>query len=132
VCYHRVGTGQDRDELEYRRPDHPEWAVASPVTPDGRYLLLVVREADDDRTRILYKDLAKPDGAFVELIDRFEHQFHFIGNDGPVFYFMTNRDADELKWIKAGYATLFPCQENEHGAIDRLQQRVAERGTTKG
>ena len=53
--------------------------------------ILVVREADDDRHRILYKDLTKPDGEFVELIDRFEHQFHFIGNDGPVFYFMTNR-----------------------------------------
>jgi prolyl oligopeptidase len=99
VCYYRVGTGQDRDELEYRRPDHPEWTVASPVTPGDRYLLLVVREADDDRMRILYKDLTKPDGEFVELIDRFEHQFHFVGNDGPVFYFMTNRDAPRRRLV---------------------------------
>jgi prolyl oligopeptidase len=99
VYYHRVGTGQEQDALVYRRPDHPEWKFANLVTPDGRYLILVAREADDDRHRILYKDLTKPDGHFIELIDRFEHQFHFIDNDGPVFYFMTNHAAPRRRLV---------------------------------
>jgi len=99
VCYHCVGTRQDQDALVYRRPDHPEWKFASPLTPDGRYLILVVREADDDRHGILYKDLTEPDGQFVELIDRFENQFHFIGNDGPAFYFMTDHAAPRRRLI---------------------------------
>ena len=99
VYYHRVGTGQDKDVLVHRWPDHPEWKCGIVVPPDGRYLILVVREADDDRHRIFYKNLTKPEGSFVELIDRFEYQFHFIGNDGPVFYFMTNRDAPRRRLI---------------------------------
>ncbi len=97
--YHHVGTGQDQDAMVYQSPDHPEWKFATPVTPDGRYVIVVVREADDDRHRIFYKDLTNPDGPFVALIDRFEHQFHFIGNDGPVFYFMTNNAAPRRRLI---------------------------------
>ncbi|MBX3444967.1 MAG: S9 family peptidase [Planctomyces sp.] len=99
VCYHRLGDLQEQDALVYQRPDHPDWKFANLVTPDGRYLILVVREADDDRHRILYQDLTKSDGRFIELIDRFEHQFHFIGNDGPVFYFMTNQAAPRRRLI---------------------------------
>ncbi len=105
VYYHRIGTAQDKDVLVFQRPDHPEWKVASPVTPDGRYLILVVREADDDRHRILYKDLTTPEDPFVELIGCFEHQFHFIGNDGPVFYFMTNHFAPRRRLIAIDTAT---------------------------
>jgi prolyl oligopeptidase len=53
IYYHRVGTKQTQDELIYSRPDHPDWKFATPVTPDGRYLFVVVREADDDRHQIL-------------------------------------------------------------------------------
>ena len=97
----------------YSRPDHPEWKFATPVTPDGRYLLLVVREADDNRHRILYKDLTKPDSPFVELIDRFEHQFHFIASDGPVFNFLTTHAASNRRLVAIDTRTPSPTDWKE-------------------
>jgi prolyl oligopeptidase len=99
IYYHHVETAQDQDELIYRWPDHPEWKSAPLVSPDGHYLILVVREADDDRHRILYKDITKTGAPFIELIDDFQHQFHFIGNDGPVFYFMTDNAAPRRRLV---------------------------------
>jgi len=99
IYYHVVGIPQRQDKLVYHRPDHPEWKYAALVTPDGRYLIVVVREADDDRHRIVYKDLTKPELPVEELIDRFTHQFHFIGNDGSTFYFMTNNGAPRRRLV---------------------------------
>ncbi len=99
IYYHRVGTEQDKDLLVYHRPDHPEWRFVSVLARDERYLIIVMREADDDRMRIAYKELSTPDKPFVDLIDRFEHQFSFIGNDGPVFYFLTTHSAPRRRLI---------------------------------
>ena len=42
---------------------------------------------------MFYKPLAGPNTAVVELIPDLEAQYHFLGNDGPVFWLQTNRDA---------------------------------------
>src|SRR5262249_29693634 len=62
------------------------------VTDDGKYLIVTVSKGTDDKYRILYKPL-DGGGQFVELIDNFEHDYTFIDNDGPVFWFRTNKDA---------------------------------------
>ena len=93
VYYHRVGTAQSHDVLVYERPDHPEWGFIDEVTEDGRYLVIHVYQGTDDRYRIIYRDLLEPYAAPVELIDNFDHQYSFLANDGPVFYFQTDRDA---------------------------------------
>ena len=47
----------------------------------------------------LYKDLTKPASKPVELIDNFEAEYSFLDNDGPVFWFKTNKDAPRGKII---------------------------------
>ena len=37
--------------------------------------------------------MTKPEARPVELIDNFEAEYSFLGNDGPVFWFKTNKDA---------------------------------------
>ncbi len=93
LYYHRVGTPQPDDALVYERPDHKEWQFHGEVTDDGRYLIITVSKGTDSKFRILYKDLKQDDAKVVELIDNFEHEYTFIDNDGPVFWFKTNRDA---------------------------------------
>jgi prolyl oligopeptidase len=99
IYYHRVGTPQRDDVLVYARPDHPEWNFGAGVTEDGRYLILTIVVGTDDRYRVAYKDLAEPYGMVTELIDNFEHEYSFLGNDGPVFYFKTDYMAPKKRII---------------------------------
>ena len=93
VYYHRIGTSQTQDVLVYQRPDFPDWGFDASVTEDGRYLIFTVWKGTDDNYRVLYRDLNEPYALPIDLIDNFENEFSFIGNDGPVFYFKTNLDA---------------------------------------
>ena len=93
VYYHRIGTQQTQDVLVYQRPDFPDWGFGASVTEDGRYLILTVWKGTDDNYRVLYRDLNEPYALPIDLIDNFEHEYSFVGNDGPVFYFKTNLEA---------------------------------------
>ena len=35
----------------------------------------------------------------VELIDNFEHEYSFVGNDGPVLFFKTDLDAPRRRLV---------------------------------
>jgi prolyl oligopeptidase len=93
VYYHRVGRPQEDDVLVFERPDEPEWGFSSTVSEDGRWLIITTMVGTDDRYRIFYRDLAEPYGMPVSLIDNFDNEYSFIGNDGTVFYFKTDLDA---------------------------------------
>jgi prolyl oligopeptidase len=93
LYFHKLGTPQAEDVLIYERPDHKEWEFHGNVTDDGEYLVVTVAKGTDDKYRILYKPLDQPDAAFVELIDNFDHEYSFLDNDGPVFWFKTDLDA---------------------------------------
>jgi prolyl oligopeptidase len=99
LYYHRLGTPQTEDVLAYR-PADPKWGVTGAVTEDGRYLVIDVSDGTTSRrTRVAYKDLAEPYGLPVELIDDFDSRNTFLGNDGPVFYFMTDLDAPRSRVV---------------------------------
>ncbi len=97
LYYHKLGTPQSADELIYERPDHKEWMFHGDATEDGKYLIITVRKSSAPKNRILYVDLKDRDRQRgrtpVELIDNFDDEYHFINNDGPVFFFKTNKDA---------------------------------------
>ncbi|MCI0363361.1 MAG: prolyl oligopeptidase family serine peptidase, partial [Phycisphaerales bacterium] len=110
LYYHRVGTPQSQDVLVYHRPDEPDWSFGPTVTEDGRYLIITVGKGTDDKYRIFYKDLTEPYGLPIELINNFDAEYSFIGNDGPVFYFKTDLDAPRGRIIAID--TQNPSQEN--------------------
>ncbi len=91
VYRHRLGTPQRADELVYARPDEKEWGFDPQVSEDGRYLILRVWQGTDVRNRLFYSDLQG--GGFVELIADLEAAYTFVGNDGSVFYALTDLDA---------------------------------------
>jgi prolyl oligopeptidase len=104
VYYHRLGTEQAQDALVYERPDQPDWGFSAAVTDDGRYAVLHVWLGTDRRKRIYYldlKDAHRPSvtGEVVHLIDAFDASYGFLGNDGPVFYFLTDLDAPRKRVI---------------------------------
>ena len=99
VCYHRVGTPQSQDVQVYKRPDEPTWGFALRVTEDGRYLIITVWKGTNDKYRVLYKDLNEPYAMPTDLIEHFNDEYTFVGNDGPVFYFTTDLAAPRKRIV---------------------------------
>jgi prolyl oligopeptidase len=92
IQFHRLNSQQSEDTLVYARPDRPEWGFGPEVSNDGRYLAIPVSQGTDTRNRFFYQDLQSM-GEVVELIPELEAAYYFIGNDGHMFYFQTDRDA---------------------------------------
>jgi len=93
LYYHRLGTPQSEDTLIYHRDDQKEWGFSGSVTDDGGYLILHISEGTDPKNRVYYRSLSEPDSAVVELLDEKDAVYHFIDNDGAVFWFVTTLEA---------------------------------------
>ena len=99
LYFHRVGTTQSEDTLIYERPDQKEWGFGGGVSEDGRYLIISVWEGTDPKNRVFYRDLQDANGPVIELLNDFDAEYSFLGNEGPVFWFKTNLDADRGRII---------------------------------
>lgn len=116
LFFHAVSTAQDADVLVYERPDEKEWGFGGYVTEDGDYLIIGIRQGTESKNRVFYKPLTAPDAPVVELLNEFDAQYGFMGNDGPLFWFRTDKDAPRGRVIAvdthspdpAGWQTLIP------------------------
>jgi len=105
VYFHKLGTDPASDPVVYERPDHPTWQFEVAVTHDGRYLVITTGDGEvGDRGQELvhYLDLqrtGKPRATPVPLIDQYDAEYLFIGNDGPQFYFITTQGAPRKRVI---------------------------------
>jgi prolyl oligopeptidase len=103
VYFHRVGTSAADDAVVYERADHPSWQFDLTATHDGRYLVITTGDGqvgDRGEEQISYLDLAVSKPVPVALIDRFDAEYVFLGNDGPRFYFSTTLDAPTKRIIE--------------------------------
>ncbi len=93
LYYHKIGTPQSADELIYERKDHKDWLFSGEVTEDGAYLIITVSHGTDPKKQIFYKDLLHPDAKVVELLNKQDAAYNFVGNEGNLFWFQTNLNA---------------------------------------
>ena len=130
LYFHRRNTPQSEDVLVYERPDHKEWGFDSLVSEDGRYLILHAWQGTDVRNRLFYQDL-ETGGDVVELIANLEAAYSFVGNDGPVFYLRTDREAPRGRLIaidttlaeRANWLTLIPQHEDVLENVDLIHDQ---------
>ncbi|HEU5117849.1 MAG TPA: S9 family peptidase, partial [Isosphaeraceae bacterium] len=87
MYFHKLGTAQKDDLLIWKDDEHKDWRADPTVTDDGKYLVLTLGKGTDDKYRILYRPLDKPDAEPVHLVGNFDHEYTFIDNDGPIFWF---------------------------------------------
>src|SRR6266699_3067606 len=104
LYYHRLGADQAADVLVYERSDQPDWGFGADVTDDGRYAVVTVWLGTDRRNRVYYVDLKdarhpRVKSEVARLLDEFDASYGFIGNDGPVFYVLTDLDAPRKRVI---------------------------------
>jgi len=93
LYYHMVGTLQSEDRLVYERPDEKEWEFAGTATEDGKYLVIQVFHGTDPKNLLYYQRLDTPGAPVVKVVDQFEAEYNYLGNDGSVFWFLTDLDA---------------------------------------
>jgi prolyl oligopeptidase len=99
LYYHKLGTSQSEDVLNYHRPDHKDWGFGGGVTDDGRYLIIHCSQGSSPKNRVLYKDLTKADSPVIELLMDFDAEYDFVDNDGGIFYFKTDLNAPRGRLI---------------------------------
>lgn len=93
LYYHKLGTPQSKDTLVYERKDQKTWGFGGEVTDDGRYLVISVWKGTDRENQVFYRDLRNRSLRTYELLKGFDAQYGFIGNDGPMFFFFTDKNA---------------------------------------
>ncbi len=113
LYYHRLGTPQTEDALIYQRPDQKEWGFGGHVTEDGRYLIIRVSQGTERKNRVFYKDLQAQDAPVVELLGEADAFYGFLGNDGPLFWFRTDRNAPRGRVISVDTRSPDPAQWKE-------------------
>ena len=111
LYYHRVGTGQDADELVYGTPDHPEYDHSAAATSDGRHLVITSSVGTDARHSIRVIDLAHRaphEWPVRVLIGDFTHDWRLVEGMGTRLWFVTNRDAPRYRLLSIDLAKARP------------------------
>ena len=93
IFYHKLGDDQSNDVMVHANPKQPKFGFSPSVTEDGKYLVVTVWQGTDDRYRVLYRPLADDVDATAELkvlIENFDNEYSFLGNQGSKFYFKSD------------------------------------------
>ncbi len=99
IYFHKLGTPVSNDKLIYERPDDGEIFVGGRVTEDGKWFVINATKGTQRMNEVHFKDLSKPDAPVVPLVGDRAYSWIFVGNDGPVFYFRTDKDAERGKLV---------------------------------
>lgn len=99
IYFHKLGTPQSEDKLIYERPDDGEMFVGGFVTEDGKWFVINVTKGTERMNMVYFKDLSREDTPISELVPDRKNSYGFVGNDGPVFYFRTDSEAERGKLV---------------------------------
>ncbi len=99
IYFHKLGTPLSEDEVIYERPEDGELTSGGGVTEDGKWYVMSTSKGTQRMNEIHFKDLTKPDSTIVPLVAERTNSWGFVGNDGPVFYFRTDKDAERGKLV---------------------------------
>jgi len=111
VYFHKVGTAQPQDVLVYERKDQPDWGFGADVTEDGRWLVISQSEGTDRKNRVFLKDLAKPGAQVEPFLDAFDGQYSVVGNEGNMFFLLTDKDAPRSRMVAVAFGSKQPWRE---------------------
>ena len=99
IYFHKLGTPQSDDYVVYERPDDKEMFVSPQVSEDGNWLLIYVGKGTSPKNMVYFKNLTMERAPIIPLVDELVANYGFVGNDGPTFYFQTDRDASRSKLV---------------------------------
>ncbi|MBX3243892.1 MAG: S9 family peptidase [Acidobacteria bacterium] len=99
IYFHKLGTPVTDDKVIYERSDDGELTSGGRVTEDGKWYVISTSKGTQRMNEVHFKDLTKADAPIIPLVSDRENSWSFVGNDGPVFYFRTDKDAERGKLV---------------------------------
>jgi prolyl oligopeptidase len=99
IYFHKLGAKQSADRRVFATPDRPELNNVAEVSDDGRWLVITSSSGTDERYEVSLIDLKQPIPRARVLIPGFEHNYSYVGNRGPTFYFVTDDGAPRQKIV---------------------------------
>lgn len=99
LYFHKIGTPQTDDILIYERPDDKELGIGGFVSEDGEWLIINLSKGTSPKNLVYFKNLKMKDAPTLALVDKFEADYTFVGNDKSNFYFKTDKDAPRGKIV---------------------------------
>jgi prolyl oligopeptidase len=117
VYYHTIGTAQADDRMVWEDREHKEWRAIPKVSDDGAYLILTIERGTDAKYRVLYRPLDRVDAEPIHLVGEFDAEYEFIDNDGPIFWFKTNKSAPRGRVVAI---------DTRHPEPEHWQELIAE------
>ncbi|WP_299394134.1 prolyl oligopeptidase family serine peptidase [uncultured Gelidibacter sp.] len=110
LYYHKLGTSQKQDHLIYGgTPEEKHRYVSGSVTEDGNYLFIYPKSSTSG-SKLLMKDLSKPNSKIVTILDDFDSDTMVMENVGSTLYLITNRKAPNQKIVTVDASN--PSEEN--------------------
>jgi prolyl oligopeptidase len=94
IYYHALGTDSSSDRKVYARPEHPDWQFQPHLTRSGHWLVITAGEGEvgDKGLENVYALDLNPkvkDAPVIPLVEGFEAEYLFTGEDRGLLYFQT-------------------------------------------
>ena len=103
IYYHKIGTPQSSDKLYFSNPKYPLRFYTVDLNDDENMMFLY--EDGMGNGNLLYvKDLRKPNGKFVPMVDNYDYRYSPIGTDGDRILIFTNYGASMGRIMAADIA----------------------------
>ena len=109
LFYHKLNTAQKIDTLIYEDTQNPDYSPFTIITNDHKYLILGKWHGTSKNNTMYYRPLESKED-FTPLLNEWIASMNFIGNDGELFYFLTDLDAPKNRLIAMNIKS--PSPEN--------------------
>ncbi|MEP7075500.1 MAG: prolyl oligopeptidase family serine peptidase [Acidobacteriota bacterium] len=131
IYFHKLGTPQSDDHVVYERPDNPEYFSGAGITEDGNWLIIGVSKGTENMNMVYFKNLTMEKSPIQPLITDLKSNWSFVGNNGSVFYFQTDKDAPLSKVVKIDVAakngewqTVIPESADTLGGVSYINNQL--------
>ncbi|WP_436800004.1 prolyl oligopeptidase family serine peptidase [Winogradskyella psychrotolerans] len=99
VYYHKLGTKQSEDQLIFGgTPEEKHRYIGAEVTEDDNFLIITA-SVSTSGNKLFIKDLSKPNGKLITILDHTDSDSYIIENVGFKLYIMTNLGAPNQKIV---------------------------------
>lgn len=105
IYFHKLGTPQSEDTVVYERPDNGQYFSGLEISEDDNWMIITVGKGTERMNMVYFKNIWMTKAGFQPLVENLDNSWNFIGNDGSVFYFETDKDASRGKIVKVDVAT---------------------------
>lgn len=130
LYFHKMGTPQSDDHVVYERPDNKEYFSGAQVSEDGNWLIITVGKGTERMNMVYFKNLTMQKAPIMPLVEDLSNSWSFIGNDGSVFYFETDKDASRGKVVKIdalapqkGWTDVIPESSDTLGSVSFINDQ---------